>query len=357
MYPYFAMLALPSGLAINGTRGSRFWLLLIGLLYFLMIGFRFRVGMDWNNYLDIYRQKHAWSLARAIFDREPGYNLLIWVASNLRVGMIFVDAVSALVFCWGFFGVAKRCREPWIAVTIATPLLVVAFAMTSVRQAIAAGIIFHLISRWDERRTLTRLILVMLASTFHFSAIFMMIFVALGSRTSHVVRIFGAAFVGTFILVLVRFSPSSVEAYSRLYLVNATMLAPGAIFQVAPLAIAALIYLMNRDTWIRANGANSALEAMAWAAVIAVPAIGLSSAGTYRFALYLWPMAMIIYSGVPGMIESGVGRLFFRICIVVATVALLMGWLLLANNSYAWLPYQNWLFQPDGIDLLRRYNR
>jgi len=57
------------------------------------------------------------------------------------------------------------------------------------------------------------------------------------------------------------------------------------------------------------------------------------------------------------MIESGVGRLFFRICIVVATVALLMGWLLLANNSYAWLPYQNWLFQPDGIDLLRRYNR
>jgi len=32
---------------------------------------------------------------------------------------------------------------------------------------------------------------------------------------------------------------------------------------------------------------------------------------------------------------------------------MLVGWLMLGNNSVPWIPYKNWLVQPDGVRLFR----
>lgn len=358
MYPYFLMLAFPAGLALLRIRGTRLWLLLVGLLYFVMMGFRFRVGMDWNNYIDLYQQKEGWSLAKFLSSPEPGFGLLTWISVRLGWKIIFTNVVAAAIFCWGFFSVAKRCREPWLAVTIATPLLVIAFAMSGIRQAIAAGILFHLIAHWEARGTLARLLIVALASTFHFSAIFLMIFVALGSNASRFVRLAGVAVVVLLLIGVAYFAPASIEAYSRLYLgAGGKLTAPGAVFQILPIAAAALLYFSAGDEWTRVNGDTLLQRGMAWAALMLLPIIPFSSVGAYRFGLYLWPMAMTVYSGYAGTIESGVGRGFYRICIVAASFALLIGWLLLGNNSYGWIPYQNWLTQPDGAVLWRYHYR
>lgn len=354
MYPYLAMLAVPSGLALTSPSARRVALLLVALLYFLLVAFRFHVGMDWNNYLDIYEAKRTASLSDLIFAREAGFGLLMWIARSTGWGMIFINAISGLIFCWGFFAVARQTREPWIAVAVASPLLVVAFAMSATRQALAAGIIFHLMAHWQQRGTLVRMLLVILASLFHFSSIFVMIFVALGARASGFVRIAGAALVAGTVVALVRLAPDSVEAYSRLYVgaEGGKFSAPGAIFQIAPLAAAALLYFANRQPWLRVNGDMPLYANMAWAILLILFLIPISSVGAYRFALYFWPMAMTVYAGIPAIIESGTGRLYYRLCIVVASFALLIGWLQLANNSYAWLPYRNWLFQPSGARLM-----
>src|SRR5438270_9985924 len=218
VYPYLAMLAVPSSLALTGARRAGFLLLmLVASLYWLMIGFRFQVGADWNNYIFIFEQKRAYSLDRLIFDREPGYGALMWLTARLGWNIVFINAVSGLVFCWGLFSVARRCPEPWIAVTIATPLLAVAFAMSGVRQAIAGGIIFYLFATWEQRSTLGRSAFVALAMLFHFSAIFVLIFVALGSRAQPVVKFGSAAAIGFLVLAIIRFAPQSMEAYSRRY--------------------------------------------------------------------------------------------------------------------------------------------
>ena len=176
------MLAVPSSLALTGTRRAGFLLLVVGLLYWLMVGFRFQIGMDWNNYIVIYQWKSTYSLAQLLVDREPGYGLLTWIAAQTGGGMVFINAVSGLVFCWGLIAVARRCPEPWIAIAIATPLLVVAVAMSATRQAIAEGIIAYLFATWERRSTLTRIGLVVCASLFHFSALFVLVFVGLASR-------------------------------------------------------------------------------------------------------------------------------------------------------------------------------
>jgi len=58
--------------------------------------------------------------------------------------------------------------------------------------------------------------------------------------------------------------------------------------------------------------------------------------------------------GIPALIENAFARAFYRLIIVLASLALLIGWLTFANNKGAWLPYQNWLLQPADAELFRR---
>ncbi len=359
MFPYLAMLAVPSSLALTGIRRAGVLLLLVGLVYWLMIGFRFQVGMDWNNYIFIFEDKARLPLTQLIYGREPGYGFLMWLAAQLGWGIIFVNAVSALIFCWGFLSVARRCREPWLAIVIATPLLVVAFAMSAVRQAIAGGIIFYLFATWEQRGTFARVGFVVLAMLFHFSAVFVLIFVALASRASQVIKVASVTTMVVALLAIVRFAPSSMEAYSRLYVGAQSASAPGAIVQVGILAAAGILYLVSRPRWVESMGESPLVRNLAWGSLGLLPMVLVSSVGAYRFALYSWPMAMYVYSGFPGLIQAPTGRAFYRVSMVTASFAMLIGWLQLANNSLPWWPYRNWLLESgqDSLVSYRPYKR
>jgi hypothetical protein len=196
--------------------------------------------------------------------------------------------------------------------------------------------------------------LVFLATLFHFSAVFVLIFVALSAQVPLVAKVVGATAIGLVILLTIYLAPTSVGAYSDLYVSGPRRLtAPGAIAQVGALAVPALVYFLYRKTWLRVNGDNPLYYNLAIASLVAVPVIAVSSVGAYRFALYFWPMAMYVWAGVPAMISSPSGRALYRLFIVSVSGALLVGWLAFANNSAAWLPYQNWLLQPEGASLLR----
>jgi hypothetical protein len=354
MFPYLAMLGVPGALALTGARRASILLLLVALSFWIIIGFRFQVGMDWNNYIFIYDARKGETLNSLILNREPGYGALTWIAARTGGGTIFLNAVSALIFCIGFFAMARRCPEPWIAVAIATPLLVVAFAMSGARQSVACGIIFYLIATWEKRRTVSKLGLILFATLFHFSAIFVLTFVALGSKAPAVVRYGTAALAFILIFIVIRFAPQSMESYSRLYVGAAGKLsAPGAVIQVGVLAIAGVLYLLSRERWAAAMGEAPLMRNLAWGSLACVPLIPVSSVGAYRFALYFWPLAMYVYSGLPSLTRAATGRAFYRLMLVMASFAMLIGWLLLANNSLPWLPYRNWLFAQDGVSLIR----
>jgi hypothetical protein len=347
------MLAAPGAFALTGARRAGILLLLVGLLYWVMIGFRFQVGADWNNYIFIYDLKKTYPLGRLIFDREPGYGALMWTTAQFGWNVIFINAVSGLVFCWGMFSVARRCPEPWIAITIATPLLAVAFAMSGVRQAIAGGIIFYLFATWDHRSTLGRVGFVALAMLFHFSAVFVLIFVALAARAQPVVRLGGSGAIALLTLAIIKFAPGSMEAYSRLYVGGESkMSAPGAIVQVGILAIGGTLYLINRQRWSDWIGESSLIRNLAWGSLALLPMILVSSVGAYRFALYFWPMAMYVFSGIPRLIVMPTGRAFYRVLLVIASFAMLAGWLKYANNSLPWWPYRNWLLLSEPTPLI-----
>ena len=177
MIPYFVMIGIPSLFALAGVRRRGVLLLLVFLLFWLFVGYRFHVGTDWDGYVRIYEGNKLRPASELFYDREPGFKLLMWAGSHLGGGVILVNAVAALSFCWGVFAVAKRCVEPYLALVVAMPMLVVAFAMSATRQSLAVGIIFYLFATWDKRTTIGRMAFVFLATLFHFSSLLISSFV------------------------------------------------------------------------------------------------------------------------------------------------------------------------------------
>jgi hypothetical protein len=352
MIPYLLMFAAPAVYALTGATRSKYIFRLIACGYWLMIGFRYQIGMDWNNYY--YKYLYEADFWHGLVNREPGYQILNWFGHQTGGGLILVDAIGGLIFCLGYFSVARRCREPFLAIVVSTPLLVVAFAMSGLRQSISLGIIFYLFATWNERSTLMRVSIVVLATLFHFSAIFVLIFVAAATNLPLIVRSVASIVVAGLVVSVIKLAPDSMEAYSNLYVTGQrTMSAPGAVVEVGVLALAGLFLILLREPWRNVIGENRLYFYLAWASLAAMPFILISSVAAYRFALYFWPMAMYVASGAPALIESPTGRAFCRSLLVGCSLAVLIGWLLLANNSAAWLPYQNWLLQPAGAPLLR----
>lgn len=355
MAPYLILLAIPALPALAGVRRAGAALILIAALYWVMIGLRFHVGMDWDNYLHRFAVVGKIPLGELLTQREPGFAVLLWLATQLDGGIVLVNAVSALVFCWGFFAVARRCREPYIAIAIGTPLLVVAFAMSGIRQALALGIIYYLFATWEERRALSRILFVAAAALFHFSAVFVLVFVALAAKVPLLVRVVGAGAAVAAIAASAWVAPGSFEAYSELYVTGERRLeAPGALMQLAPIAAAALLYIGDQRRWREVLGEHQLYRNLAVASLFLLPVTLISSVGAYRLALYLWPLAMYVWAGLPALSVKPEGQLLTRLLIVAAAFALLVGWLTFANNSSAWFPYENWISVSDGHPLLRR---
>jgi hypothetical protein len=342
MGPYFLLLSLSGAPALAGIRQSRWLLPAILLILWLAIGFRFEVGTDWNNYLFIFQAAQLMPPATLLVGREPGFGLLMILSDVTGGGYILINVVSAAIFCWGLYRFVRTCHEPLLALTVATPLVVITLAMNLTRQAMALGIILMLYASWQRRGLVARGTMVALAATFHFSAIFVLIFVALGARATQLVRFGGAALIGLGIVGVIYAAPSAMEAYSRLY-ISGKVSAPGAIIHVGIIALAAFVYLINRTRFLALNHGNALYDYLAIAGLAAVPFVWYSSVGAYRFSLYLWPMAMMVWAGMPALIANAATRFIYRMAIVVAAGAVLFGWLNYANNSADWMPYNNWL--------------
>ena len=354
MLPYLLMFAAPGSAAIMAIRRTGYLLAAVAILYWVMVGWRFQIGVDWNNYHYIYSVAKDQSLGELLADNEPGFRALLWFASASGGGLILVNVMSALVFCWGFFALAKRCLEPFLAIVVATPLVVVAVAMSGTRQAMAMGIIYYAIATWDKRGTLGRTVLVVIAGLFHFSAMFNVVFVVLGAKLTPPGRLAATTFVILTMLLVLWLFPDRFEFYSEAYVGEGSVTSPGALAHVILLAIPATVYFAVRGRWNQVLGDSPLLKYLAIASLMLIPAAYVSSVGASRFSFYLWPVAMYVWSGMPALLRSNASRYIYRMAVVGGSLAVLILWLQLANSSWAYVPYRNWWFEREDASLYRR---
>jgi hypothetical protein len=220
--PYWALFAMWAIGAVQFSRqtehSQRNVLYIFALvLTALMIGLRFEVGGDWYNYLKIYEDIYFQPLTTAMTLTDPGYALLNWVAGRLGFGVWFPNTICGIIFMVGLGRLALRQPNPWLAILIAVPYLIIVVAMGYTRQAAAIGLICYALSDASEQKITRIVIIISIAALFHKTAVLILPIILIPIFRRNI--LFGIvgflSFVALFYLILSRSSDELITNYAK----------------------------------------------------------------------------------------------------------------------------------------------
>ena len=355
MLPYFilfGLIAVPAIVSdrwtVAQTHRSRLWYQ--SAILILAIGLRTEVGGDWYVYLRIFRYCTAGNFwdALAVGVSDPGYGLINWIAGELGFGIWAVNLICALIFTWGLRTFCRAQTNPALAMLVAVPYMCIVVAMGYTRQSVALGLIMAGTVAYQQNRIVRFLLLLLIATAFHKSAIIVAPLFAFANAKNRLLIFLAlvlTALVGYYV-----FLASSVEVLFANY-IGAQYQSGGAPVRAAMNVAAAVVLYVYRKNLPFAEG-----ERRLWY-VFAIAGIGFaamllfspSSTAVDRVALYILPLQVVVFSRLPDIHwQKGVRSLAFKAAVIVSSLLVLIVWLELGNASYTWIPYRNYLWLPNS---------
>lgn len=344
MTPYWVLLSffsvgalLTPGWSNRGAAPNPFFVL-GAIAVALMIGLRFHVGGDWKSYERIFFAVGHLDLWAAITNGDPGFRLLNWVTHQIGGDLWLIDLVCGAVFVTGVYKLARLQPNPWLAVVVAVPYLIIVVGMGYTRQSIALGFGMIGLAGLMRGSTAFRFVAyVILATLFHKSAIVMTLALAAGHRSRIVNVLIGAS--AAFVLYDL-FVSSAFPTLSRNYL-EAGYDAQGAAVRILMNFVPALLFLMRSRQFGFDEREINVVRIMAYAGLVFPVLLWLvpSSAAVDRLALYISPLQMIILSRIPGVYLK---EDFGKVIILAYAVAVQFVWMNFAQHAGDWIPYRVW---------------
>lgn len=352
MLPYWLLFLLPAYAALREQPlpawAMRRKPMLIGamLLFTIMIGLRYRVGGDWENYLPyLYRVRNL-TFLEVFSQSDPGYALLNWIAVQTFGEIWVVNLLCGLIFSIGFVTFARIQPRPWLAMLVAIPYLVIVVAMGYSRQGVAIGLVMlGLAALIRDRSNIRFVIWVALAATFHKTALILVPIAALSSNRG---RIWTIAWVGAATVQLYYlFLDSSVDQLVSGY-IEAQYQSQGAAIRVAMNALPAALFLFARPRFHLPPADQRLWTILALMAVgfVVLLFVSPSSTAVDRMALYLIPIQLFVLSRLPEAFPAksdGVNPT--TLAVIVYSAAVQFVWLNFATHARGWVPYQFYPFQ------------
>jgi hypothetical protein len=355
MWPYWMLFLLCAMLCVSRIRqvaqhapesnSDGFWFATF-LLLAMMIGLRYEVGGDWEQYASALRWVPD-SLADALATGDPAYSSLNWVARYFGQGVYFVNSVCAILFAWGLLAFCRTQPNPWLAMVVAVPYLITVVAMGYTRQGVAIGLVMLGLAALDRGHVIRFLFCVALAAAFHKSAVILAPLAALAGeqRRIYVLVLVGMVSFGLFTLLL----QESVEDL-RVNYIESEYSSTGAAIRVAMNAVPASIFLMLRKHFQLRPAQRTFWTWMAVGGLGFVAALTLSPSSTAvdRVALYWIPLQLFVWSRLPNAMgrpdgADGANELWvYAVVGYSATVHFV--WLNYADFANYWLPYQFYPF-------------
>jgi len=375
MWPYWAMFLLPSLAAVvtshsaGGAAASlrpaerAFARVPVWLLITLLVGCRFQVGGDWNNYFHYLVEVSGVEFVEVLTKEDPAYQLLNWLSVEMHWGIFGVNLIGGAIFAFGLVIFCWRQPRPWLALAVAIPYLVIVVGMGYSRQGIALGLAMLGLVALSNQSALKFVIWAALAAAFHKSALLLLPIAALAAARN---RYWTAAWVGlTTVVLYYLLVASDVDTLYTNYVV-AQYQSEGAAVRLLMNALPAAVLLIWRP---RFQFAESEARLWTWFAVFSLLLLGLftatpASTALDRVALYMLPLQLVVFGRLPDVFgeqsekyraqstatvipvsRGGRATIAKNVPIVVAVVLLYYGsvqfvWLNYATNAPEWLPYR-----------------
>lgn len=342
LFAYPALLALVYPADARGlTKGVGRTLAMAGFVVFYMLvaALRFEIGGDWVTYIEIYEEIEFETLGFALTKQDPLYAVINWLSAQFGMGIYLVNGICAFLLAVGVARVAMRFRDPWLAVTMAVPYLLIVVGMGYVRQGAAIGLLLLAIATFERGHTVRCLIYLAFAVPFHSTAVMVFPLFAYGllQRNKFLAVIFGLVAVVTYF----QFVVPRIAQFELGYL-EAEYDSAGAATRIAMSAIPSILLLL-RWRWFGPVGRVRAVwYSVAAANLVAVAALLLSPSSTAvdRAALFFSIVQIAVFGEFRNLIPSSYRSTpFMRIGLIGVAAAVQVVWLVYAIHATAWVPY------------------
>jgi hypothetical protein len=344
MFPYWLLFGM---FAVGATLGPRDrahagggggpLLAFCAIVMALMIGLRYEVGADWDQYERLFTVAGRANLERLMLRGDPGYQILNWTVRQLGGEIWQVNLLCALIFCWGLLRLAQSQPQPWLAMVVAIPYLVTVVSMGYTRQAVAIGILMAGLASIHRGGSILRYAgYVAVAALFHKTAVVALPLVVFSGRRNFILNLLLGASLSVLFYNL--FLESSVDNLLRNY-IDAGYSSQGAATRIALNFIPAFLYLLKQQAFGFDDRERKVYRYFSYAAVFFPIALILSPSSTAidRLALYVLPLQLVILSRVPMAYRlPGFGTFL----VIAYSALILFGWLSFAKHADYWLPYQ-----------------
>ena len=323
------------------------------------IGLRYKVGGDWDNYLQYYERMDR-DGAGFIFTsgRSYGFAVINWIASELEWGILGVNVLCGGIFVSGLIYFCRQQPSPWLAWLIATPYLIYVVGMGYTRQSVAIGIIMYGLVFLSNKYIWGFIFSVLIAAIFHNSAIILLILLlalinqeVLKKLIYRIRRPFNAPrqslvvlATSVLLIVFVFLNLDNFSALIRYYIIGDQWASSGATVRVMMNATAGAMFLLFSKIWYRVYGSSNIWGLISILAIISTPFVFLASTPVDRLSLYLIPLQIYVFSRVHLIIVDPILRGTVIMGVVTVYGLVLWIWLNHASHAYMWVPYRSYLF-------------
>lgn len=371
MWLYWTMYLLPAGAALFAGRSGRgaamretapsfawgsVWLALT-----IVIGYRYRVGADWMNYLAQLESIGGLAIGDILTKSDPGYGALNWLSTEMGWDIYGVNLICGGAFAFGLIAFCRTQPRPWLALSVAIPYLAIVVAMGYSRQGVALGLEMLGLIALSRGSTIEFVAWLALAATFHKSAIVVLPIAALAGARN---RYWTIAWIAVVSMALyLQFLAKDVDYFYKNY-IEAQYQSEGAMIRLLMNALPAALFLIWRK---RFDFGHAQARLWTYFALLSLvmPLVVLaspSSTAVDRIALYLLPLQLVVFARWPDVVVNRGARGIRKepIChsperrgsagkeatlVLVSSVLLYYGivefvWLNYAKLSITWLPYR-----------------
>jgi hypothetical protein len=348
MWFYWSLFLWPAVAAIvqsqTGAKASKPAMILFATVLTLVIGLRFHVGMDWDNYLDRLLNAQALTWRDALQNGEPADGLLHVIANSTGSGVWVVNLGCAIPFVGGLLAFCRRTPSPWLALAVAMPYTAIVMAMNYTRQGAALGFVLWALIALQEGHVRRFILLIVLAALFHRSAALLMPLGALASTRNWFWAFLWISIASALIYSLL--VAGSRDAIIDNY-IGQRMFSGGANIRVAMNSGAALLYLALRKRLGLSPDAQRLWTRYSLVTLLFIPALFVSPSSTAvdRVALYFAPIQILVLSQLPLISQRrslGTATVYL-VASVYATI--LFVWFSFSPFAFAWLPYRFYPFE------------
>lgn len=353
MLPYWLMFLLPALLAVNssplqgfnndGTRRVRvpFSWICVFLVLVAVVGFRFQVGGDWNNYFRYLWRAENLQFIDLLGEEDPGYMAINIYSSSYGWGITGVNIFCAAIFGAGVVVFSRSLPRPWLALACAVPYLIIVVGMGYTRQAAALGLVMVGLVALRRDRFLQFAIWVALGALFHKTAV-LIIPIALLTAQRRRFQAFG-------LVAAIAYSAydallaSHADRLVNVYIENEYTESEGALIRLLMNAVPASLFLYFSRRFVLSPTEQRLWSVMSWISIMMLLALFSTGFTTAldRMALYFIPLQLAVFSNLPDALgRPGARNSDIISSIVLYYAAVLFVWLNFAGHSFRWVPYK-----------------